>query len=1132
MKGRTYFYARFLFLLSLLSSWQGLVSQDGANAKHTHIFWQIGEFDDNNLEFALSPNHFSQYERPGFHVVGVTDPSLNWPYILPGKLDAWAGPYPQCFEIVFYLDKLGKGSFYRLVLDFLETHSFKPPHLSIEINQNRYEFQTAAGFNDWRMSAENGSGKEQVLNVDIPSSQIQVGENRICITAGEGSWALWDALAFYAPNGTRAGDPKMQTTIRSVKQRQVLIRKRDTLYKAVDVEILHLGAEKKVWLEVPGSEPMGFSLESGLQKQVLWLPESTDTTGVEIVIRDEDEVLTRTTFVLKPVRRWELHLIHQTHLDIGFTHTQEEVLELQKGYLYKALDLIDSTRGFPEEAQFRWHPEGMWAIDDFLENASVVDSLRFVRALKEERIHLDALYVHLLTGLAGDEELLELMRPAKAFEKKYGITVNTAIGSDVPGYSWGLVKAMSMQGIDFFNMAPNNNYKLGHLYHWADKPFYWLGPDGYSKVLTWMASHAYIYFWSQDVGLQRATRFLNYLEDRKFPYDIAMLRYEIGGDNGHPDPTIADQVKAWNEKYAFPRIILSTNSRLYSDFAERFEDQIPVFEGDLTPYWEDGAASTAADLALNRKARETLLQARALEAMAIPGLHDMKAVESAWKNVLMYDEHTWGAYCSKSDPYAPFTISQEKYKQRFAIEADKQSGKLVDQVLGEIESSGSCFIDVINTASWNRSEMVILSAEQSSCGDRVLDELGGLVVSQRLRGGELAFMAGNVPGFGSRRYQIIGGQAAVSQGLTVSQEAMSNEFVNIKINKERGTLESVRTVGSNRELVDGRTYQLNEFLYVQGRATGKGSRGIEKVINISVEEQGPLLGILKIESEAPGCNTLVTKLKLVAGQPGIEIVNSLVKQKNLEPEGVYFAFPWNIPGGIVRMDIPWGVVQPEKDQLPGANRNYFSVQRWLDISNEDYGITWVTADAPILKFAPLTLVGRGRGDSEYMAEFDREGVRAWWKDNINPGQSFFSWVMNNHWEVNYKAFQEGAAEFRYLMIPHEGTYKASWSERRGRSYCQPMIVVETDEFAEQIALPFRISGDQLLVTTLYSEDHGVYILRIYNPEPVSGNLEIYSTGDAPLQIWFSDPSGEPIEPAGHHIELSGYGAASLRIKVL
>ncbi len=1130
MKGHAFIFACFMWLLSFSSAAQESVSQE--IVEDGQLLWKIGEFDDNNLEFFLAPNNFSQYEGPGVHVVGLTDPSKDWPYILPGKLDSWTGSNSRCFEIIFFLDKVGRGISHRLVIDFLDTHSFKPPYLTIEVNHNKYEYQTLAGFNDWRMSAENGTGFGQVLEVDIPTSLIRVGENRVRITAEEGSWALWDALAFYGPKGTFLGDRDTYTNIRSVKQGQVLIQEGDSLYKPVEVEILHLGEEKMARLEVPGSKGIGFKLLAGLQKQVLWLPESPDQKGVDIVIKDEDEFLSRTSFVLKPVRRWELHLIHQTHLDIGFTHTQEEVLELQKGYLYEALDLIDSTKDYPEEAQFRWHPEGMWAIEDFLLNANEEDSLRFVKALRQERIHLDALYVHLLTGLACDEELLELMRPAKAFEKKYGISVNTAIGSDVPGYSWGLVTAMAKQGIHFFNMAPNNNYKLGYLYNWADKPFYWLGPDGYSRVLTWMASHAYIYFWNQDEGLDRATRFLNYLENRKFPYDIAMLRYEIGGDNGHPDPSLPDKVKAWNEKYAYPKIILSTNSRLYKDFTDRYQDQIPVYEGDLTPYWEDGAASTAADLALNRKARETLLQAGALEAMYRPGLHEEEAVRFAWKNVLMYDEHTWGAYCSKSDPYDPFTISQEKYKQRFAIDAGKQSSELVNQVLNEIESRGSCLIDVINTTSWARTELVYLSEEQSSCGDRVLDGNGNLLVSQRLKNGELAFLAEDVPGFGSRQYQISKGKSAAAKGLRISEGSLSNEFLQISVNKERGTLASIRTIGSDRELVDSGKYHLNEFLYVQGRTTGEGISGIEEVLDITVEEQGPLLGVLKIESKAPGCSSLITRLRIVAGQAGFEIVNSLVKQKNIEPEGVYFAFPWKIPGGIARIDIPWGVVRPEKDQLPGANRNYFPVQRWMDISNEDFGITWISADAPMIKFAPLTMVGRGRGDSEYMSEFDRDGVRFWWQESINPGQSFFSWVMNNHWEVNYKAFQEGPAEFKYFVVPHEGTYRAAQSERLGRAYCQPMIAVETDANSESPVLPFKVSGDQLLATSLYSKDNGSYLLRIYNPDSVLGSMEIYPTGDHQLKIWFTDPSGEALDPAENRIELPGYGVTSLRIEFL
>ena len=43
-------------------------------------------------------------------------------------------------------------------------------------------------------------------------------------------------------------------------------------------------------------------------------------------------------------------------------------------------------------------------------------------------------------------------------------------------------------------------------------------------------------------------------------------------------------------------------------------------------------------------------------------------------------------------------------------------------------------------------------------------------------------------------------------------------------------------------------------------------------------------------------------------------------------EAVHFAFPFNVPGGEIRMDIPWAVVQPEKDQMPGACKNWFTVR--------------------------------------------------------------------------------------------------------------------------------------------------------------------------------------------------------------
>ena len=46
--------------------------------------------------------------------------------------------------------------------------------------------------------------------------------------------------------------------------------------------------------------------------------------------------------------------------------------------------------------------------------------------------------------------------------------------------------------------------------------------------------------------------------------------------------------------------------------------------------------------------------------------------------------------------------------------------------------------------------------------------------------------------------------------------------------------------------------------------------------------------------------------------------------------------------------------EPEKDQIPGACKNWFSVERWVDMSNEKYGVTWATADAPLVEIGGLT----------------------------------------------------------------------------------------------------------------------------------------------------------------------------------
>ena len=53
--------------------------------------WQIGGEGTGNAGLALAPNHFDQFDRDGFFVVGASDAKQDWPYVQPGPADGWAG---------------------------------------------------------------------------------------------------------------------------------------------------------------------------------------------------------------------------------------------------------------------------------------------------------------------------------------------------------------------------------------------------------------------------------------------------------------------------------------------------------------------------------------------------------------------------------------------------------------------------------------------------------------------------------------------------------------------------------------------------------------------------------------------------------------------------------------------------------------------------------------------------------------------------------------------------------------------------------------------------------------------------------------------------------------------------------
>ncbi len=938
------------------------------------------------------------------------------------------------------------------------------------------------------------------------------------------------SLTFAIVGGSAFAAPKVE--IANLSSPPLLLRQGAGFAQTVTADIASHELAGTVEFRV-GGVSTAVELKEGPQTLSALAPvvSASKTVGVSLV--RGGVVLAAAEVELKPVRQREIRIIHQTHLDIGFTHKQEEVLQVQVGNLRDALRFVEETKDYPEEAQFRFHPEGMWAVEEFMRSATDAEKATFLDACRAGKIHLDVLYAQAMTGMYNDEGLVELMGAAKRFEKDYGIPIVSAMQSDVPGYTWGLVSVLAQCGAPYLSVGPNwfatgevndffkgegivgKTHRGGRVFRWADQPFWWEGPSGKDKVLFWMPGWGYSGFQCgrDEIMPEKVTAYLNWLDNKNYPYDMVMWRYAVGADNGPAWRKLSDTVRDWNAKYASPRLVVSTNSATMRDFAQRYGDTLPVHRGDFTPYWEDGAASTSKATGVNRAAAERLVQAQTLWAMRDPALPLQGRFDAAWNKAIMYDEHTWGANNSISEPDSPFAVGQDQYKQAYAFDCETQSHNLLQDSTRPAEGALHTVFDVTNTASWTRDGLVTVNCP----GDAVVDAEGKPVPAQRLASGELAFVARDVPALGARRYVVRQGAGIHAGSVKAQGLSLSNEMLSLSINPKTGAVRSLHCKGIDGELVEaGKISGLNDYLYIIGRDPGRLRQTIKGKVTIAVEDAGPVVGTLRIESEAPGCEKLVRRVRVVDGLDHVELIDDVNKSRERRAEGVYFGFPFNIPGAEARIDTPWAVVRVEKDQLEGANRNFYCVQRWVDVSNADYGVTWVTPDAPMLQFDPIKIA----------LPFGLE----YWREHIEPGAFFWSWTMNNHWETNYKADQEGWIRFRYVLRPHAGSYDAVAAQQFGRGVCQPLQALAASPDKPAAAPLLTVSDPSVIVTSIRpSRDGKAFIVRLFN------------TTDAPHEavlIWgrpmgatfLSNPMEDTVSPAGPSVSLAQYEMVTLRVE--
>lgn len=90
-------------------------------------------------------------------------------------------------------------------------------------------------------------------------------------------------------------------------------------------------------------------------------------------------------------------------------------------------------------------------------------------------------------------------------------------------------------------------------------------------------------------------------------------------------------------------------------------------------------------------------------------------------------------------------------------------------------------------------------------------------------------------------------------------------------------------------------------------------------------EEGAIWDTYRFKGETAagmGHDNLTVEYHIYKVEKKIEVVYSLRKKTETEPEAVYVSFPYQIEDGRIFLDVPGGNIEAGVDQIPGSSNDW------------------------------------------------------------------------------------------------------------------------------------------------------------------------------------------------------------------
>lgn len=1090
------------------------------------VLWSIGKPDLSSHEFSPAIEHVA-YE------IGKSVPGQHW-------RQRQSAEDREPFAIAFSINQPPAGTFYLNVgLLFRDPET---PNYLVTVNGKRGMFTLRPE----PYSPVNASDlnvvpfvRHQRLGVELPGGYFRLGRNEIKLAAGGGGFLEYDTVSLEQdPNSP---PPAVPPSVR-IEPGVLWERHGEDLYEQVNLVVCSgvLGPGGKVAVQI-GPQTFREELPANTEFGEVVVPLSVRDPGhrVPASVRIETARGSREfADEFTPQKKWKLFVASSTHLDIGYTSTQPKTVELHLRNLEQAAALTEKY------SSFRWNLEGSWIAKEFLRRGGPSAAKTFQALADTGSIGVNAFNFNLQAYLCSLEELNNATDYAFLLHERNGIPFSVVTVSDVPSLPWSLPSILNRAGIRYLASAANQVRGPLLTYGQLDRrsPFFWEGPDG-GRVMVWYTkaySQARVLF-GVPGSAERARRTIGtFLSGfpQSYPYD-AVLVYGFDGDNAPIQGGNADFYPEWNARYAYPQIIPARFHDFFTYIEKQGTGQLPVMRGDGGAYWEDGAGECPITTAMNRGNQAAAVDLEKLASLATlwnPRLaYPHEQIDRIWENILLFDEHSFGARAGVLRPDAADTRLEWATKAHFATAAAADLRWAEQQWLERLNERVPHAQDAVivwNLANWRRTGPVEV---QLVPGKAIYDEqTGQLQPSEVMHDADntrmVRFLARDVPPLSYKVYRVAAGESPASAPSTENlvSASIENEFYRITLDTSRFGIRSIVDKQLGRELVDRQSpYALGEYFWVKEtssvrRLPAGGGNNWYAAVRTRIDINDFELPSPALTIQHPAAARVVRLRKSAAGQeavlegrigstqpvqlnvrvyPSIQRIDLTVTvhenfSRNGSAEAGYVAFPFALENPMFAYNLPVGWVNPAKDMLPGGATEWFALDDAVSVSGHGAVVTVAMPDTPLITIGDIN---RGK----------------WPKQFVPPRQaSLFSYVMNNYWLTNFPAGQEtGDAVFRYSITTSRIPDYAA--ERRfGMEQRHPLLADFRSGRAEsaEATLPswlVRVEGDTVnLVTVKRSKSGGGYILRLAECAGTHAGAKVSWRSGLPVQRAFLCSSKE------------------------